>query len=303
MAKRIQIVLTVPQSKKLLSKAVLKHPMLQKAWKEGIVVVHPSSTVYFILEELGVQLPEGNRGLWVCGHVRKCGLCLSKPMIDLMMGTYEAQSGGKYPFDLIFRKGVLQPSTPLSDVIAEMGEDDVYVKSVNAIDPDGRLGVLLCVPGGGSIGNIIVNKPRRNYKILGVGGLEKVIPTSIKEAARLCRGLDQAQGVKTSMTVLKTDDFMSEVEAFKILTGCKATPVASGGIDGMEGGYVFILEGSDEEIAAACKLLDEVRDAKMPALPDYPCDECSFKVCSLAPAYDPNYAEVVHDAPLVEQRY
>jgi hypothetical protein len=300
--KRGQVVLTVTKSKMLISKAILQHPMIKKAWSDGIVVVHPSSTVYFILEELGLTLPEGNRGLWVCGHVRSLGLCLSKPMIELMMGTYEAQSGGKYPFDLVFKKGVLQPSTPLSDVLAEMGENDVYVKTINAIDPQGKLGILLCVPGGGSVGNVIVNKPIRNYKILAAGGLEKLIPTPIRDAGRLCRGLDRSVGVKTSMTVLKADDFITEVTAIEMLTGCKATAVACGGIDGMEGGYVYVLEGTSQQLDTAWTLFDEIKDCKLPSLPDFACEDCIFKVCNLSPHYDPNYAEGVHGAPLVVQK-
>lgn len=303
MLKRGQMSISVNESKKLISKAILQHPAIKKPLAEGIVVVHPSSTVYYILEELGIELPLENKGLWICGHVQSAGLCLSRPMVELMMGSYEAQQGKEYPFDLIIKKGVMQPSRPLIEVIGEMGEDDVYVKSVNAIDPEGRLGTLLCVPGGGSIGSIIRNKSIRNYKILAVSGLEKLIPTPLKEAGRLCRGLDRATGVKCAMTVLKPDYFISEVEAFKMLTGCKATPVACGGVHGMEGGYVFVLEGEENELDKAWALLNEIKGSNLPPLPNFKCEECIFKACSLSPKYDPDFSESVHGAPLVEQKF
>jgi hypothetical protein len=69
------------------------------------------------------------------------------------------------------------------------------------------------------------------------------------------------------MTVFKADDFYDEVEALRILTGCKATPVASGGIDGMEGGYVFVLEEARSSFDAAWELLagDQGQQAAAPA--------------------------------------
>jgi hypothetical protein len=302
MIKRGQMILTVSESKRIIAKAILQFPMVKKAMSDGIVVIHPSSTTYFILEELGIELPPENKGLWICGHVCSKGLCLSRPMVELMLGNYQAQEGTQYPFDLIFKKGVLQTPGPLIDVLEQMGEDDVYIKAVNAIDPEGKLGILLCVPGGGSIGSVIRNKPKRKYKILACSGIEKMIPTPIKEAGRLCRGLDRATGVKSSMTVLKPDAFLTEIEAFEMLTGCKATPVACGGVDGMEGGYIFVLEGTDAQLDKAWELWREVRGSKLPKLPDFECKDCPFIVCSHSPKYDPNFAESVHQAPLVEQK-
>lgn len=299
---RGQMILTVAESKRLISKAILQHPFVKRAWQEGIVVVHPSSTTYFVLEELGLELPEGNRGLWICGHVRSSGLCLSRPMIELMMGNYQdPQKGTHYPFDLVFKKGELQTPGPLGEILEQMGENDVYVKAVNAIDPDGNLGILLCVPGGGSVGNVIRNKPKRNYKILAASGLEKKIPTPIKEAGRLCRGLDRATGIKSSMTILKADGFISEIEAFAMLTGCRATPVACGGVDGMEGGYVFVLEGTKEQLDRAWEIWQEIRGSQLPPVPDFNCSDCPWVACSHSPHYDPNFSEGIYQAPVVGQ--
>jgi hypothetical protein len=290
------MILTVAESKRLICKAILEHPFVKKAWTDGIVVIHPSSTTYFILDELGVDLPKENNGLWICGHIRAQGLCLSKPFIELLIGGNYADphKGAEYPFDLVFKKGVLQTPGPLTEVIDEMGEDDVYVKAVNAVDPEGNLGILLCVAGGGSVGNVIRNKSKGKYKILAATGLEKNILTPIKEAAKLCKGLSLSTGIRTSMTILKADGFISEIEAFQTLTGCKATPVACGGVDGMEGGYVFVLEGTEDELNKAWSIWRELKGSQLPTAPDFECAGCPWKGCNCSPNYDPDFSEGVY---------
>jgi hypothetical protein len=296
-----QMILTVAESKRLLCKAILAHPYVQKAWEDGITVIHPSSTTYFVLKELGLELPKESNGLWVCGHISPKGLCQAKPMADLMLGSYKDPGKGTlYPFDFVFKKGVLQSQGPLQEALDEMNENDVYVKSVNAIDPEGKLGILLCVPGGGSIGNVLRNKTKRKYKILCATGLEKSIPVPIKNAAKLCASLDRATGIKCKMTILRPDDFISEIEAFKALTGCDATPIACGGIDGMEGGYVFVLAGTQQQLDRAWGIWEEIRGSAFPDPPEYECSECPFPVCEHSPSYDINYSEGIYRAPVVK---
>ena len=231
-------------------------------------------------------------------NVQSNGLCLSKPMIDLIFAGYkDGARGENYPFSLVFRKGVLQEPAVLQEVIEEMGEDDVYVKAVNAVDNDGNMGILLCVSGGGSIGNVIRNKIKRGYKILAVAGLEKKITTPIKEAAKACLGLDRATGIKCNLTTLKSDAFISEIEAFKTLTGCTAVPVSCGGINGMEGGYTFVLEGEEEQLDKAWQIWEEIRGSQLPPIPAYDCSSCPWKACNRSPAYDPAFSKVLYVGP------
>ena len=49
---RAQVVLTTAESKKLIAKAVARLDVVQRATKEGTVALHPSSSTYFIVEEL-----------------------------------------------------------------------------------------------------------------------------------------------------------------------------------------------------------------------------------------------------------
>jgi hypothetical protein len=55
-----QIVLTPAESKKLISKAIAKIDVVKQAATEGMVVLHPSSSTYFIVEEITGAKPKTN---------------------------------------------------------------------------------------------------------------------------------------------------------------------------------------------------------------------------------------------------
>ncbi len=67
---RVQVVLKPAESKKLISKAVVEIDSVQKALKEGIVVIHPSSTTYFMFEYITKKKPEG---IWLVGMLAPRG--------------------------------------------------------------------------------------------------------------------------------------------------------------------------------------------------------------------------------------
>ena len=73
-----QIVLTPAESKKLIAKAVAGLEAVQKAAKRGIVALHPSSSTYFIVEEITGSKPKTN--YWVCGVVAPRGMCVEMAM-------------------------------------------------------------------------------------------------------------------------------------------------------------------------------------------------------------------------------
>lgn len=301
---REEFFLNVPESKKLIAKAVLAQEDVQKALAKGTLILHPSSTTYFVLKELGEEIPEGNEGLWVCGQVQKNGLCVSKAMVDLVLGNYKSRSqahgGQAYPFDYIFINGKIQETQPLGPVLKQMGPGDVYVKAVNAIDIEGNLGVLLAVPAGGSVGHVVRSRAKQGFKLVVPTGLEKLIPTPMKKASELSTDFDDAMGIRSALAIIKADVFISEIEAFKLLTGCVATPIACGGINGVEGGYVFSVEGTPEQMASTRKLVDSVLGAELPKLPVYECSECPLPICKKSPKYSKEASDETYHKPLLK---
>ena len=301
---RIQMVLTVAESKKLISKALLQMDVIRRRLEKGIVVFHPSSTTCFILEELKLPIPEHD--LWVCGHIQPAGLCLSQPIVDRLTNpayAKSAQTGEGYPFEYVFVDGQFQAvkDSVLGEVVDRMTEEDVYVKTVNAIDPEGNCGVLLAVPGGGSVGHIIRSYSKKRFQLVVASGLEKAIFTPIKEAARLCRQMQKATGMRCTLIPIKYDHFVSEVEAFGILTGATATPISAGGIEGMEGGITFIVEGESENIDRAWKMWESLRGAKLPPVNRYDCASCPMVFCSRSGSYDPEATSSSYLKDLMKQ--
>ncbi len=279
-----QVVLTPTESKRLLSKAVLALDEVQRALSDGILAIHPSSTTIFMLEELGLELPE--EGIWVCGHISPKGLCISRKMIDAVLETPE-YGAARYPFDLILRKGKLLPfaESSLGPILEEMTSDDVYVKSVNAMDPDGKLGVLLAARGsGGSVGLVIKTQKQKKFKMIIPVGLEKKIPIPLHTAQKAAIKTVKAQGIPCGLWQLR-GTVITEIEAFKQLFDIEAFPVSAGGIEGAEGSVVWVLQGKEENVEKAYKLCEEIHGAQLPyRLEVYECSQCRNTLCDLAGA-------------------
>ncbi len=275
---KAQVVLTPTEAKRLLSKAVLNLPEVKKALKEGIVILHPSSTTIFMLQELGYSLtPER---IWVCGHISPKGLCMARPIIDTVMETpnYTAEM---YPFDLVLKKGKLLPfkQPTLGPALEEMGPEDVYVKGVNLIDPEGNAGVLLAERKGGSLGLVLKQQKTKKFKIIIPVGIEKRIPISLPKAAEAARDVQKAQGIPCGLWHLR-GSLITEIEAFRLLFDVEAIPVSAGGLCGAEGAYTWVLYGEEKNVERAFHLCYEIRGHELPyKLPVYECAECPNPIC------------------------
>ena len=140
---RAQIVLTTAESKKLIAKAVARLDVVQQAAKEGTVALHPSSSTYFIVEEITGAKPKTN--YWVCGVVTPRGMCVEMAMV--LGDGYSPREVSSDPGDLratwIIEKGKPSAEESLSSLLNRMNPSDVYIKGVNALDSEGNVSVLL----------------------------------------------------------------------------------------------------------------------------------------------------------------
>ena len=278
---RAQVVLTPTESKRLLSKAVLNLPEVQKALNKGILILHPSSTTIFMLEELGFKLTDER--IWVCGHISPKGLCMARPIIDAVVEDPEFRPE-KYPFDLVLRKGELLPfkQPTLGPALEEMGSDDIYVKGVNAIDPEGKTGVLLAEKRGGSLGLVLQKQKEKKFKIVIPVGVEKRIPIRLGDAISAAAKLEKAQGIPCALWRLR-GKLITEIEAFRQLFNVEAIPVSAGGLCGAEGAFIWVLQGEETNVMKAYHFCDEIRGHVLPfSLNVYECAECPNPVCQFA---------------------
>ena len=280
---RLQAVLTPPESKKLLAKAVLKRDEVKRALLKDWVVLHPSSSTVFILDELGIRRPTS---LWACGLVHSRGLCASGNLLD-ELGHEGRLDASHSAHAWILDKGKVAPKLPLSEILDRMGPQSVYVKGVNVIDPWGNVGVLCAGKGGGTIGVVVRAQRKKGFQILVPVGLEKLVPTRIRDCARAAKKSDitHAHGTPCGVVPLKAS-VMTEREAFRLLCGVEAVPVAAGGLAGAEGCIVFVLMGTPKALSKAEDLLSQIKGACLPRLYLLDCEVCPRTFCHNSPLFE-----------------
>lgn len=279
---RAQIVLTPAESKKLITQAVSGMEPVKRALREGIVVIHPSSTTYFLLEHFTGKRPEG---IWLVGMIAPRGTCV-EGMTQKAFEEDRYQELTKpenFPFSWVFRKGKFEEGQKLIDILNEMSENDVYIKGVNAIDAHGHVGVLLASMTGGTIGKTLAIQREKKFRIIYLGGLEKLIPSSIKEVAKETgrANTKDALGIPCGLLPIKTDS-ITEIQAIKMLTGVEAIPVAAGGVGGAEGSLMMVIKGEEKEVEETMKLVKRIKGAKLPKVGMPDCQTCHFPGCYFA---------------------
>ncbi len=281
---RAQVTLTPSESKKLLAKAIVAMDPVRKAREKGLIIIHPSSTTFFLVEELIGTRPEG---VWVCGLILPKGMCVSRERQKF--GFHSRRSSkegghdiGEFPFSWVLERGVYRTGLPLASLLDKMGKGDVYVKGANAIDPEGKVGVLYASSRAGTIGKVITASRKKGFTILLPIGLEKLIPTPIAQAARLAsrEKTDSAMGIPVGLIPVP-GKAVTEVEAIHTLSGAQAVAVAAGGLGGAEGSITFVIRGPEGRVTRALQCVKDVKGAALPEILPTDCATCSYPTCHL----------------------
>jgi hypothetical protein len=277
-----QVNLTPTESKKLMAKAIAQMELVKRAAQDGMIVIHPSSSTYFLTEELTGENPGYDN--WVCGSITPKGLCVEMGIMSSgpPRDNNEALDPGGFPFQVVVKGGETSTGKPLASILKQMGPKDVYVKGVNAVDMDRNVGVLIGHhSGGGTIGKVLAAQRKTSFTIIWVAGLEKLIPTRIDEAMKALRRADvgYAMGMVVGMVPIKGGTVISEPDAFRILADCAAIPVAGGGIGGAEGSVTLILEGEEGAVRTAIRYAEQSKGARLPQFRGRSCTACPNADC------------------------
>jgi hypothetical protein len=276
---RTQIVLTPAESKKLISRAVLEMDSVKNALKNGLVVIHPSSSTYFLVEHITGKKPPG---VWLVGMIVPKGACTegkAQKAYEKKINTYGKLSDpGDFIYSWVFRKGKFEKGLKLLDVLREMGEGDIYIKGVNSIDSQGYLGVLYARAGAGTIGKTLAMQREKKFQTIYLAGLEKLIPTSIKAVAKDTADIVDALGMPCWLLPIRANA-VTEVEALNLLTGVEAIPIAAGGVGGAEGSVMMVMKGEERDVRKAMRLVKEFKGAKLPKVHIPECERCHLPRC------------------------
>lgn len=236
--------------------------VVQRALKEGIIIVATSTTTGYVLEELiGKKIEE--KGMFTAGVITARGCCTTDPR-------------GRYLHHVIERGEVSEMQTgELPKVLSRMGPGDVFIKGANAIDPFGAAAIFLGGAGGGTIGTSWGYITSLGIKMIIAAGLEKLVPCSLADVARKTgvRAIDRSLGMPVGMMIVE-GDIVTEIEAINILTGAVAIPIGGGGVDGGEGSRTFIIEGDEKSVAEAYELILSIKGEPPVRTRTRSCDGC-----------------------------
>ncbi|MHB1131972.1 MAG: hypothetical protein ACYC4L_06230 [Chloroflexota bacterium] len=236
--------LTPAESKRLIAKAVVRLPEVRRAWESGRIIIGNGSTTGFVAAELlGEDLPWYN----FCAGLICDGMLASTRKEDRML-----------PY--VFDRGQLQQGGT-RDFVAELQGGDVFIKSGNAVDVDGNVGVLVGDPRGGTVGTSLGIIAARGVHLICPVGLEKLVPSVLDVAPRL--GISKfkyAIGNPVGYIPITMGNTVTEIQALDILTGVTASHVASGGLGGSEGAVVLVVEGEDDAVRRTMGLVQEIKD-------------------------------------------
>ncbi len=260
----LQVTLTPAEGKRLIGKAIAKMEIVQRAMKEGIIAIATSTTTGYVLEELlGVEV---DKGMFTAGVVTARGCCVTDPK---GRGRYHVIDHGE-----VKTMGLDE----LISVLEQMGPEDVFIKGANAIDPYGAAAIFLGSPKGGTIGAAIGYLTAKGVRFIIAAGLEKLVPYPLEDvAARTGIGrVDISLGMPVGLMVVH-GEVVTEIEAFRLLTGVEATPIGGGGIDGGEGSKTFIIEGDERAVKETYELLLEIKGEPPLRTRTMSCSECWAK--------------------------
>lgn len=270
--KKIQITLSVEESKELIGKTILFHPLFKHSQEKGRILLKGGTTVSRICENL-LGFP-----LRICGRITE-------------RGTVSVGKDSNAPHTVLVGNGEwINIDEDIPGKTSSLGCDDLIVCSANAIDGKGNAVLMAGSEGGGDIGKSISNWYVEGVKVIIPVGIEKLVPGDLNETIKKTsrKGIEFSNGMAVGLLPLIGEIF-TEVEAFKTIGDVEVSVIGSGGVYGAKGSAVFQIEGEVNEIDRIINLVREIKISRPTVSGDtmslmecaYPSDRCKYHIgCS-----------------------
>lgn len=242
-----QVILTVSEGKRLIAKGVTQMPVIQKAMKEGTVIIARGTTNTYVAEELtGQKIPHGAYVIGWTGPAHNGKELASKEKVD----------------DIVLVNGKVQPGLSMDDALKTLKAGDVVIKGANALDREHKTAGVL-IGGGpnstsGTSGKFMSTVVARKAHLVIPIGLEKQVDGDVVDIANKMREPIESLNEIPSMFLL-TGHIMTEIEALELLTGSSVFQAAAGGIAGAEGGVRLICRGTREHVQKALSVVESIQ--------------------------------------------
>lgn len=256
---RALVTLTPSESKRLIALGVCKMPIVSQAREKGKIIVAPGTTNGYVAEELLGESIE--KSTYFVGIINKGVTCLADR--EAWPGVYAWENGQT-------------SKRPWTDVLDDFSAGDVFVKGANALDVTGKAGILLANPAGGFIARAMGVVLARGASLVIPVGLEKLVP-SVEKAAKAGLGLgstDISFGQRVGYMAISQGLIITEIEALATLTGVEATCIASGGAGDSTGAIVLSIEGNENQVQSAVRILNSVKGEPALSVAKRTCTAC-----------------------------
>jgi hypothetical protein len=247
-----QFLITPAAGKRLIGKAMAKHPSICNVLVKGTLVIVAGTTNGYVAEEilasLGMDILFTRQGFF-----RGVSLPPYKPMTPIGPATDESRFKG----DLILSKGKLQKEQTIFDVVDNLKEGDVILKGANAIDLiNKKAAILIGHPNAGTIGVALQAMAGRRVDLILPVGVEKRVVSDLDSIAQLLN----TPGAKGPRLLPVPGRIFTEIEAISLLTSATAELVAGGGVGGAEGSIRLAVSGTSEEVSYTETLIQSIKD-------------------------------------------
>lgn len=239
---RIQVTLTVSESKSIIAKGIAKIPVVKRALKHGKIFLKGGTTVSAVCEEL-----IGNP-LRISGRITPQGTKTSRIQSD------------KFHCAIIDCGKLLDIDQTLEEAVGTLKADDVAIIGANAIDVYGSCALMYGTAFGGKSGRIISGLMAELRNIIIAVGLEKLIPGSIVEAVSKTsrKGVDLSIGMAVGLTPI-IGRIVTEREAISLLGDVDCFAIGKEGILGAEGATTMLIEGNKKEVEKVFKIISSIK--------------------------------------------
>ncbi len=234
--------LTVAESKRLIARALKRHPAVISALNQGWIAVCKGTTNAYVYEELSGE------------GLDKADYCtgVTKPARNAEW----AKTSASVP-DLVLRNGVREEGMSAVDAVAQMGPSDIFIKGANAINYERKqAGILIGHPTGGTIGATIGTVTSRRIRLLIPVGLEKNIPGDLEQLYRDMAAVG-AEGAGPMLWPVAGEVF-TEIEAIRTLSGARGAIIGAGGIAGAEGSVRLSVWGAPDQVDRAAGAIEDI---------------------------------------------
>lgn len=248
---RALITLTNEESKRLIAKGIAHLPVIKKAKETGIIGFCVCSSARYVAEEiLTRKMPQ--MVPYVCGYLNREGLS----------ALPESETSDQLVLINGEETWLDWPKENLSKYIKKMDSKDIIIKSGNILDKNNRAAKLVGLSNGGEYGKYLPYILSRGITLIVPMTINKSIPFDLEEVIPEM-GItkfpaNRTHGEACGLLPLPGIVF-TEVDAFRILTDCRALPVAVGGVADGQGCVSLVLIGDEANIDKAWHLVESIK--------------------------------------------